>query len=111
MKRLEFEKRYLNRKLIIEFKNGDVLNGYLYKTDTEDLKNNPNLYFKKKYYFLGDKLKNDIYHIVFKKSYIKRIYYEIYKNGKLYVSDDLINYDRIKYEINKSSFYKKEKEE
>ena len=73
MKRLEFENKYLEKKVKLVLFDGTEMVGYLHKTGTEICKNNPNLYIPKNHYFVGGHYGSDYYNEIFRKSHITRI--------------------------------------
>lgn len=50
MKRSELEK-YIGESVEVKLFDGDTMQGVLRKTGTEEVRNNPNLYLKRGYYF------------------------------------------------------------
>ena len=54
MKRSELEK-YIGESVEVKLFDGDTMQGVLRKTGTEEVRNNPNLYLKRGYYFLSHK--------------------------------------------------------
>lgn len=61
---------YLGKKVEVKLFYGDIVIGYLNKTGEEKYKNNPNLYFPKKYYFVEVYGKTSC---LFRSSHIRRI--------------------------------------
>lgn len=53
MKRDNLE-QYIGKQVLITLFNGDSLKGYLFKTHTEIVKNNLNLYIPQNYYFVSE---------------------------------------------------------
>lgn len=52
--RNNLETKYLNKKVKITLFDDEIIEGYLYKTGSKELKNNPNLYIPRNYYFCSE---------------------------------------------------------
>lgn len=68
----EHLEKYLNKNVKVKLFNGDVFEGCLRKTGSEDFKNNPNLYILKNRYFLTDNNLNCI-SCLFRVSHVVKI--------------------------------------
>ena len=64
---------YIGENVEVTLFNGDVIQGYLRKTGTEELKNEPGLYLKRGCYFLSGKDVYDYRSCLFRVSHIKKI--------------------------------------
>lgn len=72
MNRSQLEEN-IGKNVEIKLFDGEVIRGYLKKTGGEELKNDPNLYIPKNYYFLAYKKSNVCKTCLFKVSHIKSL--------------------------------------
>lgn len=73
MNRQDFEK-YLGKSVEIKLFDGEVVKGYLQKTGEEKFKNDPNLFYKKGFYFVTGSEKSKIcISCLFRVSHVGRI--------------------------------------
>ena len=72
MKRSELEK-YIGESVEVKLFDGDTMQGVLRKTGTEEVRNNPNLYLKRGYYFLSHKDTYVCKSCLFRVSHIKSL--------------------------------------
>lgn len=72
MKRSELEK-YIGESVEVKLFDGDTMQGVLRKTGTEEVRNNPNLYLKRGYYFLSHKDTYVFKSCLFRVSHIKSL--------------------------------------
>lgn len=72
MKRSELEK-YIGESVEVKLFDGDTMQGVLRKTGTEEVRNNPNLYLKRGYYFLSHKDTYACKSCLFRVSHIKSL--------------------------------------
>ena len=63
---------YIGENVEVTLFDGDVIRGYLRKTGTEEVKNDPNFYSLHGYYFLSGKDGYDCRACLFRVSHIKR---------------------------------------
>lgn len=72
MKRSELEK-HIGESVEVKLFDGDTMQGVLRKTDTEEVRNNPDLYLKGGYYFLSHKDTYVCKSCLFRVSHIKSL--------------------------------------
>lgn len=71
---------YIGENVEVTLFDGDVIRGYLRKTATEEVKNDPNFYLMPGYYFLSGKDAYDCKSWLFRVSHIKRL--KLLKKGE-----------------------------
>ena len=74
MRRDRLEK-HIGKFVTVTLWDGEMISGYLYRTDSERYKNNPTLYLRKKHYVLEDKNTGET-SILFMCSYVSKLGYD-----------------------------------
>lgn len=64
---------YIDKNVEVTLFDGDVIQGYLRKTGTEEVKNTPELYLRRGYYFLSGKDVYDCRSCLFRVSHIEKL--------------------------------------